>query len=154
MLHCIHAELTKVAAMNRPSMVAAFALALVTSSYTIRGRMRAARHKALVGAYCNISLAFSKDEQRLIRTLHLQRRIGWYIRLGLRCKTGSSRGVINPVNLRFQIVHILRRHRRVVLLLQQLQHLLRSPPVLECLSRLFHRLSWQLPQTRMMRRVP
>ena len=59
-LHCIHAESIKVAATNRLSMVAAFAFALVTSSYPIKGSMRAARYKALVGAYCNISLAISK----------------------------------------------------------------------------------------------
>ena len=56
---CEHAELTKISGTNGPSVVAAFALAFVSSLYTIRGRTRAARYKALVGAYRNISLAYS-----------------------------------------------------------------------------------------------
>lgn len=61
MLHCNHAESTKISGTSGPSMVAAFALAFVSSSYTIRGRSRAARYKTLVGAYCSsISLAFPK----------------------------------------------------------------------------------------------
>lgn len=86
-----------------------------------------------------------ENEMKRVRTLHLQRRISWYISLGPGRKGGSSRRIINPVNLRFQIVHILRRHRRVVLLLQQLEHLLRTPARLERLPRLLDGLGWQLP---------
>lgn len=69
-LHCIHAESTNVAATVRPSMVAAFAFALMSSSYTIsytirgtRRSVRAARSKTLIGAYLHISPASSKNEQ-------------------------------------------------------------------------------------------
>ena len=43
MLECNHAELIEVAGTIGPSMIAAFALTLVSSVYTIGARMRAAR---------------------------------------------------------------------------------------------------------------
>lgn len=55
MLHCNHAELTIFLIKMDLSVVAAFALAFVSSSYTIRGSIRVARYKTLIGAYCNIS---------------------------------------------------------------------------------------------------
>ena len=138
-------------------MIAACALAFVRSDHPVRSGMRAGGKKERWIGAC-LQCQRSVQRRRLKRspkrrTVHLQRGIGGDVRLGPGRKRARRRRIINPANLRFEIVHVLRRDGRVVPALQQLEDLLGAPLGAESLAGGVDGLGGQLPEAGVVGRV-